>query len=89
MRGSFLPFGVLVDASTGLVSGIAYSAYDGLLSLSGSTAVSFDIDSADNVTGIAHTIYATDGTLNETPDFTGSLSRSHALAWERIRQLDH
>jgi hypothetical protein len=147
------PFGVLVDASTGLVSGIAYSAYDGLLSLSGSTAVSFDqsasfisgdvssgatfsgrftssdtltgswslssagesgtfsgsriggavdaayrftgsfdtdlnssvysfgmftfdIDSADNVTGIAHTIYATDGTLNETSGFTGSLTGS-------------
>jgi hypothetical protein len=140
-----------VDASTGLVSGFAYSAYDGLLSLSGSTAVSFDqsaafvsgnvssgatfsgqftspdalagnwnlsataesgtfsgnriggaadaryrftgnfstnlssavistglftfdIDSGDDITGIAHTIYATDGTQNETTSLSGSLT---------------
>lgn len=140
-----------MDASSGQVSGFAYSAFDGLLSLSGSTAVSFDqnaafisgdvssgatfsgqftspdaltgswnlssagesgsftgrriggaisatyrftgsfisdsssavfsvglftfdIDSADNVTGVAHTIIATDGTWNETDDLTGSLS---------------
>jgi hypothetical protein len=145
------PFGVLVDASTGLLSGFAYSAYDGLLVLSGNTAVSydqsatflsgdvssgasfsgqftsantiagtwnlsstaesgtfsgsriggaanatyrftgsfsssagspvtsyglftFDVDNADTVSGIAHTVYASDGTENETVSFAGSLS---------------
>ncbi|MCU7806881.1 MAG: hypothetical protein KZQ73_03305, partial [Candidatus Thiodiazotropha sp. (ex Semelilucina semeliformis)] len=144
------PFGVLVDASTGLLSGFAYSAFDGLLSLSGTTAVSFDqsatfisgdvssgatfsgqftgpsqiagtwdlsftgesgtfsgsrvggavdaehrftgsftttgglvlsyglftfdVDSSDNVTGVAYTVYASDGTLGESAPFTGTLS---------------
>jgi hypothetical protein len=145
------PFGVLVDAASGLVSGFAYSPFDGLLSLSGTTAVSFDqrgafisgnvssgatysgeftdpdtlagswnlsataesgtfsgrriggalnaayrftgsfstdlssavisnglfsfdIDNTDNVTGVAHTIYATDGTQNETTSLSGSLT---------------
>ncbi|MCU7936141.1 MAG: hypothetical protein KZQ99_14900 [Candidatus Thiodiazotropha sp. (ex Dulcina madagascariensis)] len=145
------PFGVLVDASTGLLSGFAYSAFDGLLTLSGTTAVSFDqsatfisgdvssgaifsgqfngpsqisgtwdlsstnesgtfsgsriggsanalhrftgsfttnpgspvisnglftfdIDSADSVTGIALTVVATDGTVNELAPFTGTLT---------------
>ncbi|MCU7932099.1 MAG: hypothetical protein KZQ90_14955 [Candidatus Thiodiazotropha sp. (ex Codakia rugifera)] len=151
------PFGVLVDASTGLLSGFAYSAFDGLLSLSGSTAVSFDqsatfisgdvssgatfsgqftspnslsgnwnlsstaesgsfsgsriggatnasyrftgsfasnagspvasnglftfdVDNSDNVTGVAHTVYASDGTENETVSFTGSLTGSSLVA---------
>ncbi|MCU7862304.1 MAG: hypothetical protein KZQ86_21315, partial [Candidatus Thiodiazotropha sp. (ex Lucinoma kastoroae)] len=151
------PFGVLVDASTGLLSGFAYSAFDGLLSLSGSTAVSFDqsatfisgdvssgatfsgqftspnnlagnwnlsstaesgtfsgsriggaanatyrftgsftsnasspvtsnglftfdVDSSDNVTGVAHTVYASDGTENETVSLTGSLTGSSLVA---------
>ncbi|MCU7830068.1 MAG: hypothetical protein KZQ85_13465 [Candidatus Thiodiazotropha sp. (ex Myrtea sp. 'scaly one' KF741663)] len=144
------PFGVLVDASTGLLSGFAYSAFDGLLSLSGTTAVSFDqsatfisgdvssgatfsgqftgpsqiagtwdlsftgesgtfsgsrvggavdaehrftgsftttgglvlsyglftfdVDSSDNVSGVAYTVYATDGTVGESAPFTGTLS---------------
>ncbi|MES9975851.1 MAG: hypothetical protein ABW094_16460 [Candidatus Thiodiazotropha sp.] len=151
------PFGVLVDASNGLLSGFAYSAFDGLLILSGSTAVSFDqsasfisgdvssgatfsgqfnspdtlsgnwnlsstaesgtfsgnrtggaanatyrftgsftsnagspvtssglfsfdIDNNDNVTGIAHTVYASDGTQNETVSLTGSISGTSLLA---------
>ncbi|WP_316365575.1 hypothetical protein [Candidatus Thiodiazotropha sp. CDECU1] len=151
------PFGVLVDASNGLLSGFAYSAFDGLLVLTGSTSVSydqsatfisgdvssgatfsgqfnspntlagnwnlsataesgtfsgsriggaanatyrftgsfssnvsspvtsnglftFDVDSNDNVTGIAHTVYASDGTQNETVSFTGSLTGTSLLA---------
>jgi hypothetical protein len=34
----------------------------------------FDIDSGDTVTGIAHTIYATDGTQNETASLSGTLT---------------
>ncbi|MEW8027087.1 MAG: hypothetical protein AB2792_10125 [Candidatus Thiodiazotropha sp.] len=151
------PFGVLVDASNGLLSGFAYSAFDGLLILSGSTAVSFDqnatfisgdvssgatfsgqfnspdtlsgnwnlsstaesgtfsgsriggaanaayrftgsftsnasspvssnglftfdIDNSDNITGIAHTVYASDGTQNETVPFSGSVTGTSLLA---------
>ncbi|MCU7810682.1 MAG: hypothetical protein KZQ77_05530 [Candidatus Thiodiazotropha sp. (ex Notomyrtea botanica)] len=151
------PFGVLVDASTGLLSGFAYSAFDGLLALSGTTAVSFDqsatfisgdvssgatfsgqftgpnqiggtwdlsftgesgtftgsrvggavdathrftgsfttnggspvisyglftfdVDSSDNVTGVAYTVYATDGTLGESAPFTGTLTGSSLAA---------
>ena len=152
-RGTFSgddsgPFGVLVDAGTGLLSGYAYSPFDGLLTLTGTTPVSldqnatfitgqassgatfsgqfdnsndisgnwnlsaesgtfsgsriggapnavyrftgdftttsgsvfanglftFDIDSADAVTGMALTVYATDGTTNEVAPFTGTLS---------------
>ncbi|MBV2136652.1 MAG: hypothetical protein KUF79_07590 [Candidatus Thiodiazotropha sp. (ex Ctena orbiculata)] len=151
------PFGVLVDASNGLLSGFAYSAFDGLLVLTGSTSVSydqsatfisgdvssgatfsgqfnttdtlsgswnlsataesgtfsgsriggaadatyrftgsfssnpsspdtsyglftFDIDSSDNLTGIAHTVYASDGTQNETVSFTGTLTGTSLVA---------
>ncbi|MEW8002090.1 MAG: hypothetical protein AB2588_19425 [Candidatus Thiodiazotropha sp.] len=151
------PFGVLVDASNGLLSGFAYSDFDGLLVLTGSTSVSydqsatfisgdvssgatfsgqfnstdtlsgnwslsataesgtfsgsriggavdatyrftgsftsnasspvtsyglftFDIDSGDNLTGVAHTVYASDGTENETVSFTGSLTGSSLVA---------
>lgn len=57
-RGTFTgtdngPFGVLVDASTGLISGFAFSNVDqALLALTGSSAVSFD-QSAAFITGNA------------------------------------
>ncbi|MGD8914388.1 MAG: hypothetical protein PVJ68_16855, partial [Candidatus Thiodiazotropha sp.] len=71
------PFGVLVDASTGLVSGIAYSAYDGLLSLSGSTAVSFD-QSASFISGDVSSGATFSGRFTSSDTLTGSWSLSSA-----------
>ena len=138
------PFGVLVDAGTGLLSGYAYvTASGGLLSLTGTTAISFDqsstfitgdassgatfsgqfngadnisgswqlapdsgtfagsriggvsnavhrftgrfmgnasgiftfdVDAADNVSGVAYTVRADDGTTNELSTFTGTVN---------------
>ncbi|MCU7845431.1 MAG: hypothetical protein KZQ93_16510 [Candidatus Thiodiazotropha sp. (ex Monitilora ramsayi)] len=36
----------------------------------------FDVDASDNVTGVAYTVYATDGTLGESAPFTGTLTGS-------------
>jgi len=145
------PFGMLVDASTGLLSGFAFSTTDqALRSLRGTEAVSFDqsatfisgdvssggtfsgsftgsddiagnwenlsdtgsfsgsriggaadaafrftgsfigdayglftldVDASDNVTGVAHTVFApTDGTTNESASFSGSVSGTSLTA---------
>lgn len=80
-RGTFTgtdtgPFGVLVDASTGLISGFAFSNSDqALLSLSGTSAISFD-QSAAFITGNASSGASFSGQFTGPDQIAGAWQQS-------------